>query len=154
MKTLYEDKKWREELYKLSKISHKLHSEVFDLRAKHKKVPIYKLITLKNIDLKIDNLRIRAKDHYLFMTRQIDLLNVMIKIRAWKANRCNMSQYNHIPKPVTPGTVYPHQSGWIFTVVGNDLNDYYCKAVTYDSPVIAKVAMRQMVRDLNLGELR
>jgi len=154
MKTLYEDKKWREELYKLSKISHRLHNEVFNLRAKHKKVPIHKLITLKNIDLKIVHLRIRAKDHYLFMDRQIDLLNVLIRVRSWKANRCNMNQYDHIPKPVTQGTLYPHQSGWIFTVVGNDLNDYYCKAVTYDSRVIAKIAMNQMVRELNSGELR
>jgi hypothetical protein len=56
---------------------------------------------------------------------------------------------DHIPKPVSPGTVYPYQSGWIFTVVGADGNDYYIKTVTYDRAAQAKQAMRLRVIEMN-----
>ena len=50
-----------------------------------------------------------------------------------------------------PGTVYPYQTGWCFTVVV-DGQDYYYRNVTYDYAHDAKQAMREKVKELNERE--
>lgn len=46
---------------------------------------------------------------------------------------------------ISPGTVIPYQTGFVYTVVDCNQNSYHIRNVTYESAVKAKSAMRVCV---------
>lgn len=62
-----------------------------------------------------------------------------------------MSSTAFITGRIRPGTVFPYQTGFAYTVEAEDGNTYHMRNVTYDAAAKAKAAMRDAVASHNMS---